>query len=566
MRSLRVRTPAALSLILLLGLGGGGTSGAAEPLRITHGIASGDVTATDAVIWARANRAARMVVDVTPATAPVWPPQRQGVTQVDAAGDFTGKVVLTGLTADTRYVYWVRFIDARDGTEVVSPAGQFRTAPADGAARPLTLVWWGDLGGQNYCRDPERGYAIFTHMARLNPDGAIANGDSVYVDGVCPPVTTLPDHPRNALSGDPEVAAHQLVPATDPRWKTEGEVLAAFRAKWKYNLEDEAYRRFRAHTPHYFQWDDHEVINDWYPGEDRVGTIRGTPDTRPIAALIAPGTKTLFEFTPIRPDPTHRIYRGFRFGRLAEVFLLDARSYRDDNILPDGAGKALDVRLRDGSRRRLEGKAKSILGAEQRGWLLRGLKEAQARGVVWKIVSTDDSLSTPTGGYQLFAPEGAMAPLFTVRDGWAAGMRLNTDTDGNQANPTGFESELRAILAFIKAERITNVIWLATDVHYARLLRYEPTGDLAGLVFHEFIAGPANAGSFPPRALSTTFAPVELYVRGRRPDPARPSFVNFGVLRIAADGALTVEIRDAEGAIPSDDAGRPGTLTLAPGR
>ena len=565
MRSSVTRT---LVIVLFLGLGGTGVAPipAAEPLRITHGIASGDVTATGAVIWARANRAAQMIVEYTSASAASWPPSRQTGPVVESATDFTGKVVLQGLGPDTRYLYWVRFIASGDGLETVSEAGQFRTAPADGATRPLTFVWWGDLGGQQYCRDPERGYAIFTQMARLTPDVAIANGDSVYADGVCPPVTPHPDHPRNLLSSDPETAAHQVIPATDPRWKTEGEVLAAFRAKWKYNLEDEAYRRFRAQTPHVFQWDDHEVINDWYPGEDRIGAIRGTQDSRPISALTGPARKSFFESTPIRPDPDGRIYRSFRFGKLAELFLLDARSYRDDNILPDGTGKVLDVRLRNGDRRRLEGKAKSILGASQREWLLQGLRGAQARGVVWKIISSDDPLSSPSGSYQLFAPEGPMTPLYHVRDGWAAGMRLNTDTDGNQGNPLGFESELRAILAFIKSEGITNVVWLATDVHYARLLRYEPGGDLAGLVFHEFIAGPANAGSFPPRDLSRTFSPIELFVRERRPDPARPSFFNFGVLRIAADGLLTVEIRDAAGSVAHDERGRPGALILAPAR
>ena len=36
---------------------------AAEALRIHHGIASGDVIATGAVIWARASRAAQMSVE-----------------------------------------------------------------------------------------------------------------------------------------------------------------------------------------------------------------------------------------------------------------------------------------------------------------------------------------------------------------------------------------------------------------------------------------------------------------------------------------------------------------------
>src|SRR5919199_1642563 len=82
----------------------------AEPLRLTHGIASGDVTATEAVIWARANRAAQMVVEYTPASTVSWPPLRQVGPLVDVRDDFTGKVILQGLRPDTRYLYWVRFV------------------------------------------------------------------------------------------------------------------------------------------------------------------------------------------------------------------------------------------------------------------------------------------------------------------------------------------------------------------------------------------------------------------------------------------------------------------------
>jgi alkaline phosphatase D len=441
-RPLRCRYALLASFVLLAVTGCAETLRVAAPLRITHGIASGDVTPTGVVIWARANRGAQMMVDYVEAGKSASSLDRTPGPRVDAKDDFTGKVLLDRLAPDTRYIYWVRFVDPHDGSEVVSEAGQFKTAPAADAIRPLSLVWWGDLGGQGYCRDPERGYTIFTQMARLNPDVAIGNGDSVYTDGTCPPTTTLSDHPRNALSADPEVAVHQLVSAADPRWKTPAEVLTAYRAKWKYNLEDEAYRRFRAQTPHYFQWDDHEVVNDWYPGESQIGAIRGTQDTRPMEALSVPGRTSFFEFTPTRADASGQIYRSFAYGRLAEIFVLDVRSYRDDNILPDGPRTSLDVRLPNGERRRLEGKAKTILGTEQRDWLLKGLKAAQARGVIWKIISTDDPLSSPSGSYLLFTPEGERKPLYTVRDGWAGGMKLNTDTDGNQDNPLGFESEL----------------------------------------------------------------------------------------------------------------------------
>jgi len=149
-RLLRFTNVATLVALLVCG-NGPSPLHASELLRLTHGVASGDITATDAVVWARASRAARMVVEYTPVGAPTRPPARRDGPSVTAVDDFTGKVVLTGLTPDTRYLYWVRFVS--ESEQVVSGPGQFRTAPADGVARAVTLVWWGDLGGQEYCRD-----------------------------------------------------------------------------------------------------------------------------------------------------------------------------------------------------------------------------------------------------------------------------------------------------------------------------------------------------------------------------------------------------------------------------
>jgi phosphodiesterase/alkaline phosphatase D-like protein len=83
-------------VLVLVGPNGATTSLAAQPLRVTHGIATGDVTATSAVIWARASRGASMVVEYTPATPLAWPPLRQSGPVVDASSDFTAKAL--GLT------------------------------------------------------------------------------------------------------------------------------------------------------------------------------------------------------------------------------------------------------------------------------------------------------------------------------------------------------------------------------------------------------------------------------------------------------------------------------------
>ena len=60
--------------------------------------------------------------------------------------------------------------------------------------------------------------------------------------------------------------------------------------------------------------------------------------------------------------------------------------------------------------------------------------------MLWKSIASDDPLSTVTGSYRWFAPEGPMTPLDQMRDGWAAGAKPNTDTGANQDNPLEFES------------------------------------------------------------------------------------------------------------------------------
>jgi len=41
-----------------------------------------------------------------------------------------------------------------------------------------------------------------------------------------------------------------------------------FRANWKYNHGDEKMQSFLAKVPIYVQWDDHEVSNNWWFGEE----------------------------------------------------------------------------------------------------------------------------------------------------------------------------------------------------------------------------------------------------------------------------------------------------------
>ena len=45
------------------------------------------------------------------------------------------------------------------------------------------------------------------------------------------------------------------------------ETLDEYRGQYAYNLLDDAYRAFTAEVAQVNQWDDHEVLDNWYPGE-----------------------------------------------------------------------------------------------------------------------------------------------------------------------------------------------------------------------------------------------------------------------------------------------------------
>lgn len=494
---------AAVSLLLLAGCA---RRAAAPGVDVTHGVASGDVTATSAVVWARAARPARVVVAISPredlgdARYLVGPP-------LTPETDLAASVRVDGLEPDTRYHYRVG-LHAEGSTDEVtltSAPGSFRTAPRPGARRPVRFVWSGDLGGQGYCRLAARGgYPIFDAMAALEPDFFVANGDLVYADGVCAAG-------RGNVPGDfPGVGD----PAVD--WRDAARLREIVFAHWRYNRADGAFQRFLARTPVYAQWDDHEVINDFGGGWSYWSLdVRDRPG---YPNLVAAGRAAFFAWSPVDaavrgPD---RVYGSFAWGDTLELFLVDARSYRSRNDLHDTPEAQ-----------------KTLLGAPQRAWLVERLAASRA---VWKIVSADVPLSVPTG-YQADR---------LGRDGWASG-------DAGPAARTGFERELLDILRALDARKVQNLVFITTDVHFAQVARYavDLDGDGRRLGFHELIAGPLSAYTAQPVPPDSTLAPEVLYAEG--------DFLNFGHVQIDESMRLRADIRDQAGAVRPRSA-----VTLSP--
>src|SRR5688500_3380858 len=122
---------------------------------VSHGVQCGDVTADRAVVWARADRPSRLMVEWATTESMQNPRRLTGPHALDLSG-FTTRLQLTELPPDQQIFYRVRFLDLSDGKTLGEPvSGRFRSAPV--SRRLVRFVWGGDTVGQGYGINPDFG-------------------------------------------------------------------------------------------------------------------------------------------------------------------------------------------------------------------------------------------------------------------------------------------------------------------------------------------------------------------------------------------------------------------------
>jgi alkaline phosphatase D len=430
-RRLLAGAGASAAITMLGGVGKPYLSRASDRPLITHGIQSGDVSRESGMVWARTDRPARMLVEVS--TSDSFADIRDGIAiDVLPETDFTGKVLLEDLPSGEEISYRISFADLAAPTILSEPQiGHFRTAAS--RARDISFVWSGDTAGQGWGIDEARGgFRTYATMLRNRPDFFIHCGDNIYADCPIPSELALPNGEiwRNLVTEEKSRAAVEL---------------ADYRGNYKYNLLDENLRAFNAEIPILALWDDHEVANDWVPGE-----IRADHANTNAMLLAARGRRAFSEFMPMRQTlaETGRIYRKISYGPLLDLFLLDMRSYAG----PNGA-----------SRDSAAGQGGHVLGAAQIKWFKRELLASRA---TWKMIA-------------------AGLPLAMIGE-----------NAKDKEERLLCEAEIADLLAFIKRERLANLVWITADMHYTAAHRYSP--DRARFQdfdpFWEFVSGPLHAG------------------------------------------------------------------------
>jgi alkaline phosphatase D len=482
--------------------------------QMAYGVQSGDPTSNSAIVWTRSDRPARLWVEWS-STANFSNATRVRGPHMLEDSDFTGRIDLTQLPAGQEIFYRVVLQDLHNErvlSEAVNGHLRLPAAAANNAktqaTRDVCFAWSGDTAGQGFgINEDWGGMKIYEQIRKINPDFFLHCGDTIYADGPIQAQVKLPDGTlwKNIVTEDVSKVA---------------ETLNEYRGRYRYNLMDKNIRRMSAEVPQIWQWDDHEVTNNFSDSKDLSGDPRYSEKNIPL--LVARAKKSFLEYAPLRRTAdieSERIYRHLPQGPLLDMFVIDMRSYRGPN---------------SANLQTTETEESAILGRPQIDWLLQGLKKSKA---VWKVIASDMPL-----GLQVSDGKDA-----------AGNPKWEAVANGDHNAPLGRELEVARLLREIKRAGIKNVVWLTADVHYTAAHYFDPAkaqfSDFSP--FWEFVSGPLNSGSFGPGKTDGTFGMQVVYQKFPAVQNTAPTegLQFFGQVDIdAKTKAMTVTLKDLTGA------------------
>ena len=196
-------------------------------------------------------------------------------------------------------------------------------------------------------------------------------------------------------------------------------------AEYKTDLDLQA---AHAAFPWMVTWDDHEVANNYASDLSQRNDPRDQFLLRRAAAYQA-----YYEHMPLRrrsvpTGPSARLYRQLSYGTLASFFVLDTRQYRTDQPCTDEITTPCPG---------VFDPTATILGDQQEGWLLEGLRRSSARWNVLPQQVVMAKLDRTPGWEQSFA-----------MDHWA-----------------GYEATRTRLMKLFESKPELNSIVLTGDIH-----------------------------------------------------------------------------------------------------
>ncbi|MFI1161744.1 alkaline phosphatase D family protein [Streptomyces sioyaensis] len=385
-----------------------------------HGVASGDPLPDGILLWTRLTPTPQATPGSGrgPATKVSWEVASdqdfasvvaRGNLTTSAAADHTVKADVRGLRPATHYYY--RFTAGGQR----SPVGRTRTAPAEGTSAGNVRF------GVVSCANWESGYfSPYRHLAaRTDLDAVLHLGDYLYE-------YKSGEYPEFKYVVRPHSPAHELL------------TLADYRIRHGVHKTDPDALAMHATHPVIAIWDDHEFADNAWKG----GAVNHTPGTEgDWSTRMAAAKQAYFEWMPVRPSIAGTTYRRLRFGTLADLHLLDLRSFRDQQAKP-GSGAVDDP-------------SRTITGRAQLDWLKQGLERSDS---AWRLVGTSVMVSQVAFGS---IPAKLLGPLAEILGVPKEGLAINTD------QWDGYTDDRHELLSHLSDRGIDNTVFLTGDIHMA---------------------------------------------------------------------------------------------------
>lgn len=439
-RRVFLQTVAATAAATAIGTGGayaarrGTVSTPEEPapasewdLPFLHGVASGDPLPDRVVLWTRVTPSREALpgsglgedveLEWQIDTSEDFGNPQSGSVTTSADSDHTVHVDPDGLEPETEYFY--RFVVKSGEFEgATSPVGRTLTAPeADASVDNLNLAIAS-------CANWESGFfAAYGDMAQRARAGEIDHvvflGDYIY------------EYPTGEYAGKSGVARMH-----HPEWEIT--TLEDYRQRHGRYRTDLNLQAAHAACPWIVVWDDHETANNsWLNGAENHtdGRVEGEWPERLSAAKQA-----YFEWLPVRAQSAGEeqlLYRSFKFGDLAQLTMMDLRTYRDAET--SGANFANDDR--------------TMLGKAQFDWVAQQLQESTAR---WDVLGNSVMVS-PMRFVTIPDDEKANIAAGYMKER-ATGIAVNSD------QWDGYAAERDRLLTMLD-EQESNALFLTGDIH-----------------------------------------------------------------------------------------------------
>jgi len=420
-------------------LGLGGSLGCEQvSVGFPEGVACGDPRPDGATIWTRA-----VPHPPVPRTSLLWLVAEDpdfdrvvagGVAPAEPGKAFAVHVEVAGLPPDRWFHY--RFFAGADA----SPVGRLRTAPAPGSQPDRLRYGFASCQQRNASH-----YVAHRALAREDIDFMMHLGDYIYVNDFGD--LTLDD----------------------------------YRRRWAIFKSNPLLQELHAAVPLVAIWDDGEFYN----GVDATGD--------PVR--LAAARRAWFENMPVVQPADDRIYRRFPWGQLADINMIDVRSYRDPEVPPNQLGVLVGLDVQNTLVPGVEAmfaEGRTTLGAAQKAWLL---SEMGGSSALWQMVGNPYNMNP-----------------WRVND---------ADNDPDRTNPEphrnagvyvsneawdDYQAERRELLVAFEALGLRDVVFTSGHTHFFIASELQPDFDdpASPTSAFDFVTGSLTADPDP-----RTIAPIE---------------------------------------------------------